>query len=191
MSPGAHLLASWLIADAAGLERRERRLVAFAGLSCDLDGFGYLIDRVNELRGVESAFYADYHHLLLHGLLASLLVPILFALLARQRKPLVFALSFVAMHLHILGDLAGSRGPDGYQWPIKYLYPFDPLFELTWSGQWELNAWQNVAITLTMLALALWRGAIKRYSFVEVISAALDRAFFQILARRWPPRDAC
>jgi hypothetical protein len=32
MSPGTHLIASWLAANSAGFAHRERRIVALAGL---------------------------------------------------------------------------------------------------------------------------------------------------------------
>ena len=53
-----------------------------------------------------------------------------------------------------------------------------------WSGQWELSAWQNVVITLTMLAICAAWSVKQRYSFVEVISKWLDREFFKIVAKR-------
>lgn len=63
----------------------------------------------------------------------------------------LFVACLMAFHLHLLMDLAGARGPDGYTWPIPYLYPFaGPLLE--WSGQWELNGWPNFAITAVLLA---------------------------------------
>jgi len=67
---------------------------------------------------------------------------VLFGALAKQRL-LVGALSFVAFHLHLLCDLAGS-GPG---WPIWYLYPLS-LNETMWSGQWNLASWQNSLIGL-------------------------------------------
>lgn len=42
MSPVTHLLASWSLAEASGLDSRERAVVAWIGLSPDLDGLGVL-----------------------------------------------------------------------------------------------------------------------------------------------------
>jgi inner membrane protein len=65
-------------------------------------------------------------------------------------------LVFISFHLHLLCDLIGARGPDGDQWPIPYLKPFSNSIQLTWHGQWALNAWQNFVITGLMLAATLW-----------------------------------
>lgn len=184
MSPGAHLLSSWLLANSFQLRQRERRIVTIAGLSPDLDGIGWFVDRANILLGNSSDYFFQYHHVLGHNLLASFVIAGVCSALAHTRKQLVFFLAIGVVHLHLLCDLVGSKGPDGYQWPIRYLYPFDPEHQWVWSGQWELHAWQNTAITLTMLVVSMawaWR---QRYSFIQVISSWLDREFFEILARR-------
>lgn len=183
MSPGAHLLASWLLANSALRSQRERRLVALAGLAPDLDGLGWLVDRTVAANGGSSDYYFAYHHLILHNLPASLALAGLAAWLAATCRWRTFALALLAIHLHFLLDVIGSKGPDGYQWPIPYLLPFTPDHAWTWSGQWELDAWPNLAITLAMLAIAgLWSWKC-RYSFIEVISTTLDREFFKIVAR--------
>jgi len=183
MSPGSHLLASWLLANSLTNNQRDRRVVALAGLAPDIDGLGWLLDRGNSWLGSSSDYYFQYHHLVGHNFAASLAIAAAACLLATRRSLGVFLAALLAVHLHFLCDVAGSRGPDGYQWPIPYFLPWDAETLWTWSGQWELNAWQNLAITLVMLSIAMawsWR---QRYSFVEVISAALDREFFKLLAR--------
>ena len=74
MTLGAHLLASWLIANSFRLAQRERRLIAMVGVSPDLDGFGWLIDRANALAGIHTDFYFQYHHIVGHNLFASLIL---------------------------------------------------------------------------------------------------------------------
>jgi inner membrane protein len=184
VSPGSHLLASWLLANSVGFEHRERRIVALAGLAPDLDGIGYLADRFNEFADADSFYYLQYHHIIAHNLLASVVIASCAAFLSRTRRAAVFAASVVVTHLHFLCDVLGSKGPDGYQWPILYLYPFNQSVQWVWSGQWELSAWQNVVITLTMIAISAAWSVKQRYSFVEVISEWLDREFFKIVARR-------
>lgn len=184
MSPGSHLLTSWLLANSMEFERRERRVIALAGLAPDLDGIGYLIDRYNEFFGVDSFYFVQYHHVLGHNLLASLAISVCAALLASKRRTTVFAASVLATHLHFLCDVLGSKGPDGYQWPIPYLYPFTESVQWVWSGQWELSAWQNIVITFVMLLGAAILSIKQRYSFIEVISGWLDREFFKIVAKR-------
>jgi inner membrane protein len=87
--------------------------------------------------------------------------PAVFAQVTPSRRllthPLLTALLvFVSFHLHLLCDLIGARGPDGYQWPIPYLSPISNALQLTWHGQWELNAWQNFVITGLLLVATLW-----------------------------------
>ena len=183
MTPGAHLLASWLAALPCASSHRERRIVALAGVSPDLDGLGWLVDHLGARFGYGTDYYFSYHHAVAHNLLAALIISAIAAAAAKTRRLVIFGAALLVIHLHFLCDVAGSRGPDGYQWPIPYLLPFSAAYDWTWSGQWELNAWQNVAITFAMLALACWIGWRRRYSFVETISVRLDRAFFAIVAR--------
>lgn len=42
-------------------------------------------------------------------------------------------LAFLSFHIHLVEDTLGSRGPDGYQWPIPYLAAFSTKLLLTWS----------------------------------------------------------
>ena len=184
MSPGAHLLASWLVPYPFQLPQRARRAVALAGIAPDLDGAGWVVDKVSAWAGAGTDYYAQYHHVIAHNLLAALVISLAASLLAARRRFAVFVLSLAVVHLHFLCDVLGSRGPDGYQWPIPYLSPFSQQRQWAWSGQWELNAWQNVVITCSLLILAIFLSWRRRYSFVEVISATLDREFFKMLARR-------
>jgi len=183
MSPGSHLLASWLLANSAPIERRERRIVTLTGLVPDLDGIGWFIDHAKQLFGSSSDYYLQYHHLLAHNIVASFVIAAAAAILVTQKRTMVFLLALFAVHLHFVCDVAGSQGPDGYQWPIYYFSPFDMKTEWVWSGQWELDAWQNITITLAMLTVAISMGWRQRYSFVEVISVWLDREFFKMLDR--------
>ncbi len=183
MSPGAHLLASWLVANSCISSQRERRIVTLAGLAPDIDAVGRLADRANLWNDSVTDYYFQHHHLIGHNLFAGMVISAIACTIATSRRLLVFALSLTVFHLHLVCDLLGFRGPDGYQWPIHYLYPFHPEYEWTWSGQWELSGWQNTVITLTMLAVAMAWAWGQRYSFVQVISAWLDRAFFKMLDR--------
>lgn len=95
----------------------------------------------------------------------------------------VGALVFLAVHLHVLGDVAGSRGPDGYRWPIPYLSPFART-ELAWPGQWQLNAWPNFAVTIGLMTLTIAWAHRRGYSIVGLLSPRADRAFVEVLRRR-------
>jgi inner membrane protein len=90
----------------------------------------------------------------------------------------------VVFHLHLHGDLVGSRGPDDYQWPIPYLYPFSDRWKLIWAGQWELNAWPNILITALLLAATIYIARKKGCSPIEMVSKRADAAFVSNLRRK-------
>lgn len=142
MAPATHLFASWLIAAKTTNNLRDCRLVALAGILPDADGFGLLMDLGARAVGNEQTwFYGRYHHYLLHGLFGGLLISGVLTCFARERVR-VALLCLALFHLHVLCDLAGSRGPAPEDlWPIFYLGPFskDPMW--VWRGQWRLDAW--------------------------------------------------
>lgn len=183
MSPGAHLLASWFLATRTELPARERRLVTLAGVVPDVDGLGVVADVLTHDR---TAWYEAFHHQLCHTLLSGLLLAAACGWLARSRRGAVALLALGAFHLHLLCDLVGSRGPDGDTWPIPYLAPFTQTGQWSWQGQWLLNGWQNLTILALLLAWAFADAARHRRSYIEVLSARLDRAIFQAIGARWP-----
>lgn len=172
MNPIVHAELSWLAGARLG-DRRDRVLITIAGVVPDLDG-------LTLLAGVDA--YAKWHHLLTHGLIAAVSFSVLFAMLARQ-KLAVGGLSFVAFHLHLLCDLAGS-GPG---WPISYWYPFS-RDEWMWNGQWNLASWQNsvigLAATLAVLGCALPLGR----TAVELFSTKVDAKVVTALRARFGRR---
>ncbi|HJV22544.1 MAG TPA: metal-dependent hydrolase [Holophagaceae bacterium] len=181
MTPGAHLISSWILATACGCPTRERRLVSLAGVIPDLDGLGIVADVLTRDR---TSLYETYHHVLGHNLAFGMLISMTFAALSPTRKVRVLLLSALAFHLHLLGDLVGSRGPDGFQWPIPYLAPFSHSVQLTWQGQWLLNGWQNNTILAALVLGSLRVAATRGHSFVEVISTKLDRRLFEMIRPR-------
>ncbi|CAK0765850.1 inner membrane protein [Gammaproteobacteria bacterium] len=183
MLPGSHLLSSWLLANYFIRTQRERRIVTLIGLSPDVDGAGLIIDQANSLMGASSYYFYQYHHVLAHSLLASIIFSGIAAFLASTNKLFVFYLALIVTHLHFFCDLIGSRGPDGYQWPIYYLAPFNLDFQLVWSGQWTIDAWQNIVILYIMFVIIIVQAWKQRYSFVQVISVWLDNEFFKIMNR--------
>jgi hypothetical protein len=96
------------------------------------------------------------------------------------------ALAFLSFHLHLLGDLVGARGPDGYQWPIPYLLPFSRAWEWTWEGQWALNAWPNFALTIALLLATFFLAWKRGFSPLEILSARTDQGFVRTLRARVP-----
>lgn len=158
-------------------------IVAYAGLMPDLDGIGLIWDKLTG----ETALYFTYHHYLCHNLVAAIGFSVLAVLLARTQKFLVGCLTFLVVHLHIIGDLAGSKGADGYQWPIYYLYPFSQN-GTAWAFQWELNAWQNHLLLLGMMCCCAVVITKRQISFLELFHKRLDLAavemFYRYILRR-------
>lgn len=171
MVPGVHLMVSWLGSVQFMKDRRERALVTLAGIAPDIDGAGYVVD---ELTGTTNYFY-QYHHYLGHSLVAGVGLTLLTALLARTQRVRATVCTFAVFHLHLLCDLVGSRGPDGYQWPIYYLYPFNSTYELVWSGQWALDAWPNVATWCACVVGCFYYVHTRQITFFEILGDLFNR----------------
>jgi len=180
MSPETHLLTSWIIGAKTTSNLRDCRLVTLAGIVPDVDGLGLIVDLVTG----RTMYYHQFHHLLLHGAFGAILLATLFALLARDRWK-VFLLVLAVYHLHLLCDLAGSRGPAPEDlWPIHYFGPFSREPVWLWRGQWPLDAWPNRLIGVLVLVVALWMPVRLGHSLVGVFNRKADAAFVAIL-RRW------
>jgi inner membrane protein len=100
---------------------------------------------------------------------------------------LTAVLVFISFHLHLLCDLIGARGPDGDQWHIPYLKPFSNTLQLTWHGQWALNAWQNFAITGFLLLATFWIAWRHGNSPLELISEPANQIVTRTLRQRFGP----
>ena len=107
-----------------------------------------------------------------------------FALATQRWK--TAGLAFLSFHIHLFEDLLGSRGPEGYQWPIRYLTPFSRACQLTWRGQWTLNAWPNFAITIGLLLATFYLAWSRGFSPLEMVSLKADVAFVAALRKRIP-----
>lgn len=183
MNPITHVFTGWCLAEAFPLSTREKRLVTFAAVAPDLDGLGLVAELATRDTARPLLWWSEYHHILAHNLLFACVLSLVAALLVRRVLPVV--LVFAAVHLHILCDIAGSRNPDGYQWPIPYLWPFSDWPQLAWSGQWYLNASPNIAFTIVLMAVTFrlaWR---RGYSIVGLVSSRGDAAFVEMLRARF------
>lgn len=184
MSPITHLLASWLIAAHVTNEQRDVRLITLAGVLPDLDGLGVVADIVNSWRGHDTLYYAQYHHLLLHGLFGALLLTGALSAFARQRWRTLGA-SLLVFHLHLVCDFVGARGlTPADVWPIHYLGPFSQQPMWSWSGQWRLDGWTNRLITVGLFLPALWIPVRLGHSVVGVFNRRADAAVVAVL-RKW------
>jgi inner membrane protein len=179
----------WALANSVpSLTKTERAFVTWAGVAPDLDGLGIIADKLTQNSGQPTDWFGKYHHVLGHNLGFALVVAAVTAI-CTQRKVKMTLLVLLSFHLHLLADLAGARGPDGYQWPIPYLLPFSNRLQLTWSGQWALNAWPNVAITAALIALAMILARQRGFSPLEMISKKADAAFVGALRSRFPTTE--
>lgn len=186
MNPITHLLTSWSLAEVSGLQTRDRAVVTWVGLAPDLDGLGVVPDVVARSVGLgDPALYERFHHLLLHGFFGGIVLSALGAAFSR-RKLSTFLWGFAAVHVHLLCDLVGSRGPTPDDiWPIHYLGPFSDALTFSWSGQWPLNAWLNIAFTFALIALVFVRAVVAGRSPVSLFSTWAHEAFVLTVQNRW------
>lgn len=184
MSPVTHFLSGWVLANCARLDRKDRSLVTLACVIPDIDGLGIVPELLTRNSPHPLLWFTLYHHSLHNLAFALVVAAVAFALATRRFATGMLAL--LSFHLHLFEDVLGSRGPDGYQWPIPYLQPFSSKLQIAWHGEWGLNAWPNVAITIVLLFITLGLAWQRGFSPIEMISAKADAAFVCGLRRRFP-----
>ncbi len=169
------------------MERKDRAIVTLAGVAPDIDGLGIIPELLTRHSTHPLLWFSIYHHSL-HNLTFALVIAAIGFVVATQKwKTCLLAL--LSFHLHLFEDVLGSRGPDGYQWPVPYLAPFSSQ-QLIWRGQWGLNAWPNVLITIALLLVTLWLAWRRGFSPLEMVSARADTLLVTALRRRFPVRSA-
>ncbi len=175
MNPATHFLASWTLANAADLTFRDRALITLCGVVPDVDGLGIIVELATAGSTAPLNWYSRYHHVLCHNIGFGLLLALVILIFSVRRwTALLLAMS--AFHFHLFCDLIGSRGPDGYQWPIPYLWPFSRQWQLAWQGQWAFNAWPNIVFTFVLLLVVLYLAWKRGRSPLEMISKKADAA---------------
>jgi hypothetical protein len=184
MSPVTHFFTGWVFANCFELERRDRTLVTLACVAPDVDGLGIIPELLTRNSTHPLLWFSLYHHTLHNLAFALVIASIAFALAAQKRK--TGLLAFLSFHLHLFEDILGSRGPDGYQWPISYLAPFSSELQPVWQGQCGLNAWPNIVTTIVLLMITLWLAWRRGFSPLEMVSANADGALVAALRRRFP-----
>jgi inner membrane protein len=186
VSPITHFLAGWILANGAGEQRRDRALVAIAGVMPDADGLGIVAELLTRNTAHPLNWWSEYHHVLGHNLgFALLTTAAALALATKTNRWRTAMLVLVSFNLHLVCDLVGARGPDGDQWPIDFLAPFSHAWPWVWSGQWALNAWQNFVITGVLLAATFYFAWRRGFSPLEMVSSKADRAVVDVLQRRF------
>ena len=182
MSPVTHFLIGWVTSNCGQSSIRERVAITLAGIAPDIDGLGVVVDFL--AHDEKLTLWSKYHHVLAHNLAFACLFAGVCFLLAKQRLKTAL-LALLSFHLHLFCDLAGSRGPDGYQWPVPYFFPFSKTWEITWQGQWQLNAWPNFLITFSALALTFYLAWKRGFSPLEMVSARANEELIKNLRRRF------
>lgn len=183
MSPVTHLLVGWTVANFAD-RPRDRALIMLAGVAPDLDGLGAIPEVLTAGSANPLPWFTEYHHVLGHNVAFAATVAIIVWIWSRDWR--VMALASVSFHLHLLGDVVGARGPDGYAWPIPYLLPFSQRGQWEWSGSWALNAWPNVLITVVLLVLTFYLAARRGFSPLEWFFPKGDKALVHAIRARFP-----
>jgi hypothetical protein len=201
-------------ASPVALTRREKALVVAAAVAPDLDGLGVIPELLTRHSSHPLLWFSEYHHSL-HTLVFALVCTVAAFLVAgplaqresahnefgpsieKQDSPSIerngspshpwatALLVFISFHLHLLCDLGGARGPDSYQWPIPYLKPFSNVAQLTWHGQWALNAWPNFVFTALLLVATLWMAWKFQTSPLELLSKSANREITRALRQRF------
>ena len=180
-----HLLVGWTLAEHMTKSPRDRALIVAASVVPDLDGLGLVADVAAPYFGWNVQWYERFHHVLLHGIPGALLCTALLTIFASERWRAA-CLIFISYHLHLLGDLLGSRGSgEADIWPIHYLEPASDALTLSWSGQWALAGWQNTTLTVALMAYAIVLAVRRGYSPVGLFKARADAAFVATLRRRF------
>jgi len=184
MSPVTRFFTGWVFANCFDLGRRDRSLVTLACVAPDVDGLGIIPELLTRNSAHPLLWFSMYHHSLHNLTFALVIAAIAFALGVQKWK--TGPLALLSFHIHLFEDVLGSRGPEGYQWPIPYLAPFSSVLQLTWQGQWGLNAWPNVLITAVLVLITLWLAWRRGFSPLEMVSAKADGALVGTLRRRYP-----
>lgn len=175
-----HALMGWSAGVRLGQHGKDMALLAMASMIPDIDGVGAVIDIVN---GGEAEFFTQYHHKFGHSILfCLLLMPVVYWL---SRKNLRLTAWFAGIfHLHLVCDIIGARGPDGYQWPLYYLWPFSEA-GITWSGQWYINAWPNILLTVLLIFDFLKQSARVGFTPLFLVSRGADYVLVNTLQKRF------
>jgi inner membrane protein len=173
----SHFFWSWLLPWSALAERRDRVIVALAGIAPDVDGLTLLAGR---------EAFIEYHHKYTHHFAGAALVAAA-ALIWGRRRLATAGFAVAAWGLHLFLDMAGAgeRHEDGtFAYPLPLLWPFSdrPFDPFPWS--WPLASWQNLVAMGLALALILRMAVVRGRTPIEVFSARADGAVVTALRRR-------
>ncbi|OGK06378.1 MAG: hypothetical protein A2W80_15385 [Candidatus Riflebacteria bacterium GWC2_50_8] len=175
-----HALIGWSAGVRLSTRASDIALISVASIVPDIDAFGAIIDIIN---GGEAFYFSTFHHKFGHCLLfCLLLLPVIYRL---SHKNLRLTAWFAGVfHLHLFCDIVGARGPDGYAWPIYYLWPFSED-GVAWSVQWHVNAWPNILLTCLLIFDFLKQAALVGFTPLRLVSREADNVLVNTLQKRF------
>lgn len=176
MNPGGHIEAGWLLANAAPLDRSERRWVVGMAIACDVDAL---------LLPWPDAYDA-LHRTFGHNLWFWLGAPLLVLFFAKPgRKRLVLAMAYLAMASHVLLDLAST----GW-WPMYPFWPFEGtvVFSSNWipeeTMKWIIQPALMVFLFGGLVGIYVWR----KRTPLELLSPNVDSLIMNFILLPWRHR---
>jgi hypothetical protein len=179
-----HALIGWTIAQRLSPSKRDIALITASSILPDVDGIGIVAD-FWQSGGSETIWFTTFHHYLGHNIFFGVALAIV-AFFWGQHKFTTALAALGVFHLHLVCDFIGSRGPEGELWAIHYLYPLLPHWELSWAGQWEINAWPNLVLTILTLFFTFKQARDQGFSPLWYLSTRADAAFVATLRTRFP-----
>ena len=173
MSPVVHGLIAWLVAILILKDVNDRRLTVIAGVVPDIDGIFVLFN---------SELFLEYHHTLGHSFVYGVLIAIVAAGLAKDKKK-AGAAAFLAFSLHLFSDYIGS------DWAIHPIYPVSNIsFTIgSYLPNFVIYTIINPLVFIMILSIIILVIYKKEVSPLEFISEKLDNRFvnFYILPLKY------
>lgn len=174
-----HALIGWCVGQRISRQLGDVAAVTLASIIPDVDGLGAIVDVV---KGGEAELFSQFHHKIGHCLPFCLLLLAVIHLWRKNARVTLWCAGL--FHLHLLCDIVGARGPDGYQWPVHYFYPFSET-GIVWAHQWEINAWPNIVLTVLLLFMLLKQAADSGFSPLALLSRSADSQLVKTLQNRF------
>jgi membrane-bound metal-dependent hydrolase YbcI (DUF457 family) len=110
MTPLAHFLYGWIIANLFKLDIRSKVFVLLSAVLPELDAIPILFDK--------ELFYKT-HHVITHNLFAGIVFALVFTLLSKkQYRKLTVSATLIAWCVHLVADVLTTN------WPVSFFWPF-------------------------------------------------------------------
>ena len=175
MSPVAHLQFGWWFAHWGNFSRRERAVIALAGLAPDADGVFVF--------GGQDVYYR-FHHIQFHNVGAALAV-LLLAGVFFWRRPRVWLLIGFAFAAHLVEDYI-TVGWNQHLW-----LPFSssPVNLADHLPNWLVQGVFQAVTMVFILAVTVYIYRRHGRTPIEILSPALDRLLLNYVVLPW--RHTC